>query len=113
MSKNHQLESGKVADRQVLSKAYIEHVFETPKNKMAAWTNGPYAKALPGIKFYSNQCYAVGENVAVGIGSYGHYVAFNCATGVAIAKFSTYDTGQIFLQGTPDLTWVIQQARKL
>jgi hypothetical protein len=35
----------------------------------------------------------------------------NRETGVAIAKMSTYHTGQNFPQGLPDLAWVIEQVR--
>jgi hypothetical protein len=59
------------------------------------------------------QGYVVDDNIAVGIGSYGQYLAFNRATGVSIAKFSTYHTGQNFAQGVPDLAWIIKQARTL
>lgn len=102
---------GKVDDRQVLSEAYIADVFSADEAKRAAWANGPYAKHMPEFQFYSNQWYVVDENIAVGIGSYGQYLAFNRATGVAIAKMSTYHTGQNFPQGTPDLAWIIEQVR--
>ena len=102
---------GKVADRQVLSEAYIKDVFTADEAKRAAWANGPYAQPMPEFKFYSNQWYVVDENIAVGIGSYGQYLAFNRATGVAIAKQSTYHTGQNFAQGIPDLAWVIEKVR--
>jgi CubicO group peptidase (beta-lactamase class C family) len=104
---------GKVADRQVLSLDYINDVFDAGEDKMTVWEKGPYGKALPGIKFYSNQWYVVDENIAVGIGSYGQYIAFNRATGVAIAKFSTYHTGQNFAQGVPDLAWIIEKVKTL
>jgi CubicO group peptidase (beta-lactamase class C family) len=102
---------GKVEDRQVLSEAYINDVFSADDAKRAAWANGPYAGPMPDIQFYSNQWYIVDENIAVGIGSYGQYLAFNRETGVAIAKMSTYHTGQNFPQGLPDLAWVIEQVR--
>jgi hypothetical protein len=54
---------------------------------------------MPDVQFYSNQWYVVDDKIAVGIGSYGQYLAFNRATGVAIAKMSTYHTGQNFPQG--------------
>jgi CubicO group peptidase (beta-lactamase class C family) len=104
---------GKVADRQVLSLDYINDVFDAGKDKMTVWEKGPYGKKLPGIKFYSNQWYIVDDDIAVGIGSYGQYLAFNRATGVAIAKLSTYHTGQNFAQGVPDLAWIIKQTRTL
>jgi hypothetical protein len=102
---------GRVGDRQVLSKAYIEDVFRADAAKRAAWSNGPYAKPMPDVQFYSNQWYVVDDSIALGIGSYGQYLAFNRATGVAIAKMSTYHTGQNFTQGMPDLAWVVEQAR--
>jgi hypothetical protein len=102
---------GQLGDRQVLSETYIEDVFRADAAKRAAWSNGPYAKPMPDFQFYSNQWYVVDDNIALGIGSYGQYLAFNRATGVAIAKMSTYHTGQNFPQGIPDLAWVIKQVR--
>ncbi len=102
---------GLVGDRQVLSEAYIDDVMSADDAKRASWANGPYAGPMPDVSFYSNQWYVIDENVAVGIGSYGQYLAFNRATGVAIAKLSTYHTGQNVPQGEPDLAWVIEQVR--
>ncbi|ESQ15829.1 MAG: hypothetical protein N838_07480 [Thiohalocapsa sp. PB-PSB1] len=102
---------GRVDDRQVLSAEYIQDVFDAGEDKSAVFRNGPYGEAMPDIQYYSNQWYVVDENIAVGIGSYGQFIAFNRATGVAIAKFSTYSKSSNFAQGTPDLAWVIQQVR--
>ncbi len=103
--------NGRVGDRQVLSEAYIKDVFSADEEKRTAWSKGPYAKPMPEFKFYSNQWYVVDDNIAVGIGSYGQYLAFNRATNVAIAKFSTYHTSSNFSQGIPDLAWIIEQVR--
>ena len=80
---------------------------------MAAWKNGPYAELMNDISYYSNQWYVVDDNVAVGIGSYGQYIVFNRETGVAIAKFSTYSTGQDIETTTKDLAWLIDMAQSL
>ena len=104
---------GVVKGKHVISRAYIDDVFSAGEKKKAAWMNGPYGEPMKDVSFYSNQWYVVDDNIAVGIGSYGQFNAFNRKTKVAIAKFSTYPTGQDFEMGAKDLAWLIEQAKAL
>lgn len=108
---NAMANGGKVSGRQVISSAYIQDVFNPQADKIAAWANGKYAKLMPMFKFYSNQWYVVNDHIAFAIGSYGQYLAFNMKTNVAIAKFSTYPTGQNKDFGAKDLVWLLEQVQ--
>ena len=102
---------GTVNGKQVLSRAYLDDLFEADVEKKAAWKAGPYGDKLDEVSHYSNQWYIVDDDVILGIGSYGQYIVANRKSGVAIAKFSTYPKGQDYELSPKDVTWLIQQAR--
>ncbi|BEU05402.1 hypothetical protein OAG1_42020 [Agarivorans sp. OAG1] len=102
---------GIVNGKEAISQTYIDDVFTSNPEKTAAFKNSAYGSALPMLKFYSNQWYVVDEDIAIGMGSFGQFIAFNKATNVAIAKFSTYKIGQDFETAAKDITWLIEQVK--
>ncbi len=102
---------GMINEKTVITGAYFDDVFSADEKKKAAWKKGPYAEVMPEVSFYSNQWYVVDDNIAFGIGSYGQFNIFNRKTKVAIAKFSTYPTGQGFEMFAKDIPWLIEQAK--
>jgi CubicO group peptidase (beta-lactamase class C family) len=104
---------GHVNDRKVISDAYIEDVFTADDAKQAAWKASPYDDHYKVVNWYSNQWYAVDDDIAMGIGSYGQFIVFDRKNRVAVAMFSTYQVGQDVHSAGRDVPWLIEKVRNL
>lgn len=107
---------GVIDGRQVLDRRYITDVFSVSDEKQQAFQQNkdPFGSVLrnSGINYYSNKWWVVDGDIALAAGSYGQFLVVNRKTNVAIAKFSTYPTGQAVAMAASDVRWLIEQASK-